>query len=82
MLQLGVVQPSRSDWSSPIVMVLKPDGSTQFCMDFRRLNAVSSFDANPIPRIDELIEKLGTASYITTFDLTKGYWQVPLKKED
>lgn len=63
-------------------MVPKPDSSTRFCMDFRALNAISTFDAHPIPRIDELIEKLGEARYITTIDLTKGYWQVPLREED
>lgn len=82
MLRLGVIQPSTSEWSSPIVLVPKPDGSTRFCMDFRALNSISTFDAYPIPRIDELIEKLGEAKYITTIDLTKGYWQVPLRKED
>ncbi|XP_078504379.1 uncharacterized protein LOC144762951 [Lissotriton helveticus] len=82
MLRLGVIQPSKSDWSSPIVMVPKPDGSRRFCMDFRALNEISLFDAYPIPRVDELIEKLGNAKYISTLDLTKGYWQVPLRQED
>ncbi|XP_078501186.1 mitogen-activated protein kinase kinase kinase 3 isoform X1 [Lissotriton helveticus] len=73
MLELEVIRPSKSSWSSPIVMVPKPDGSTRFCMDFRALNAVSTFDAFPIPRVDELIERIGDAKYITTLDLTKGY---------
>ena len=44
------------------------------------LNEVSEFDAYPMPRVDELIERLGPARYLTTLDLTKGYWQVPLSK--
>lgn len=56
MLQLGVIRPSQSCWSSPIVMIPKPDGSTRFCMDFRALNDISTFDACPIPRVDDLIE--------------------------
>ncbi|KAL0149631.1 hypothetical protein M9458_055158 [Cirrhinus mrigala] len=75
MLKLGVIEPSRSPWSSPIVMVPKPDGTLHFCNDFRRLNEVSEFDGYPMPRVDELLDRLGRARYITTLDLTKGYWQ-------
>ncbi|KAL0176991.1 hypothetical protein M9458_029321, partial [Cirrhinus mrigala] len=80
MLKLGVIEPSRSLWSSPIVMVPKPDGTLHFCNDFRRLNEVSEFDGYPMPRVDELLDRLGRARYISTLDLTKGYWQVPLTK--
>lgn len=78
MLDLGVIEESKSDWSSPIVLIPKPDGSLRFCNDFRKLNEVSKFDAYPMPRVDELIERLGHARYFSTLDLTKGYWQVPL----
>ena len=78
MLQLGVIEESHSPWSSPIVIVPKPDGTLRFCNDFRKLNEVSLFDAYPMPRVDELIERLGPAQFISTLDLTKGYWQVPL----
>ncbi|XP_058614187.1 LOW QUALITY PROTEIN: uncharacterized protein LOC131528813 [Onychostoma macrolepis] len=78
MLKLGVIEPSRSPWSSPVVMVPKPDGTLRFCNDFRRLNEVSEFDSYPMPRVDELIDRLGRARFISTLDLTKGYWQVPL----
>ncbi len=80
MLTLGVIEPSRSPWSSPIVMVPKPDGTLRFCNDFRRLNEVSEFDGYPMPRVDELLERLGRARFISTLDLTKGYWQVPLSE--
>ncbi|KAL0200340.1 hypothetical protein M9458_003527, partial [Cirrhinus mrigala] len=59
-------------------MVPKPDGTLHFCNDFRRLNEVSEFDGYPMPRVNELLEHLGRARFITTLDLTKGYWQVPL----
>ncbi|XP_056612851.1 protein NYNRIN-like [Triplophysa dalaica] len=78
---LGVIEPSRSPWSSPIVMVSKPDGILRFCNDFRRVNEVSTFDGYPMPRVDDLLDRLGKARYITTLDLTKGYWQVPLAPE-
>nr|XP_025035341.1 uncharacterized protein LOC112544063 [Pelodiscus sinensis] len=81
MLEWGVIQESRSEWRSPIVLVPKADGSTRFCIDFRKVNAISRFDAYPMPRIDELLGRLGRATYLSTLDLTKGYWQIPLSPE-
>lgn len=80
MLEMDIIEPSTSAWSSPIVIVPKKDGTLRVCLDFRKLNAVSKFDAYPMPRIDELVERIGRAKYITTLDLCKGYWQVPLEK--
>ncbi len=78
MLTMNIIEPSRSDWCSPVVLVPKKDGSLRFCVDFRYLNSVSRFDSYPTPRIDELVDRLGKAKWITTIDLCKGYWQVPL----
>lgn len=80
MLELGVIEPSKSEWSSPIVIVPKKDNTIRVCIDFRKLNAQSRFDAYPMPRIDDLLERIGQAKYITTLDLCKGYWQVPLEE--
>lgn len=80
MLELGVIEPSKSEWSSPIVIVPKKDDTLRICIDFRKLNAQSRFDAYPMPRIDDLLERIGQARYITTLDLCKGYWQVPLEE--
>ena len=82
MLQLGVVRPSHSPWSSPIVMVRKKDGSWRFCVDFRKLNAVTHRDAYPLPRIDATLDTLHGAKLFTTLDLASGYWQVEVKEED
>ena len=64
-----------------MVLVPKPDGTYRFCNNFRKLNEVSAFDAYPMPREDELIERLGPARFISTLDLTKVYWQIPLARE-
>ena len=78
MLKLGVIEQSTSPYSSPIVMVKKKDGANRFCCDYRRLNAVTIQDAEPIPDIDEIFAKLSGDRYFTKIDLTKGYWQMAL----
>ncbi len=70
--------PSISPWSSPCILVPKADGSFRFCTDFRKINSLTVPDAFPLPRIDDCIDSLGAAKYITKLDLLKGYWQVPL----
>ncbi|CAM5091887.1 unnamed protein product [Eretmochelys imbricata] len=78
MLQMGVIRPSSNAWASPVVLVPKPDGEIRFCMDYRKLNAVTRPNNYPVPRTDELLEKLGWAQFISSLDLTTGYWQLPL----
>ena len=73
MLEMGVLEESHSEWSSPIVLVPKPDRTVRFCNDFRGLNEVNKFDAFPMPWVGELIDRLRMARYISTLDLTKGY---------
>ena len=80
MLQQGIIEPSSSEWSAPIVLVKKKDGSLRLCVDYRRLNGVSETDAYPLPRVDEVIDRLGKSCFITTMDLTRGYWQVPVQR--
>jgi transposase InsO family protein len=78
MLDAGVVSPGQSPWASPVVLVRKKDGSIRFCIDYRRLNATTKFDAYPLPRVDETFETLAGAQWFTTLDLLSGYWQVGL----
>ena len=82
MLDRGLIQPSNSPWSSPIVLAPKKDGDYRFCVDFRRVNSVTKKDAQPMPRIDDILDQLGGARYFSTLDLASGYWQVPLREED
>lgn len=81
MLDMGVIVPSHSEWCSPVVLVPKKDGGLRFCVDFSKLNSISAFDPYPMPRVDEMVERLGKAQYLSTLDLCKGYWQVPLTPE-
>lgn len=78
MLSLGIIKSLKSEWCDLVVLVLKTDGSIRFCFDFRYLNSISQFDSYSTPRIDDLLELLGKAKYLTTIDLCKGYWQVAL----
>ena len=77
MLEMGIVRPSTSPWVSLVVIVPKPDGNIRFCVDYRNLNCVTKMDAYPIPRTDQMLEKIAKAKFISTIDLTKGYWQIP-----
>ena len=82
MLTEGVIEPSQSDWASPIVLVRKKDNSICLCVDYLKLNAQSRIDAYPMPRIEDILDKVGEAKFITTLDLARGYWQVPVADED
>ena len=82
MISSGIIEPAASEWSAPIVPVKKKDGSLRLCVDYRRLNQVSVTDAYPMPRVDDLIDRVGKSTYISTLDLTRGYWQVPVAMKD
>ncbi len=82
MLVSNIIQPSASPWSSPVLLLEKPNGEFRFCVDYRRLNAETKKDAYPLPRIDETLDALGNAAWFTTLDLQSGFWQIPVKPED
>ena len=82
MLAKGVIEPSNSPWSSPPVLVRKKDGTFRFCIDYRKLNGIVRRDAFPLPRVDDCLDSLSGASWFCTLDLSSGYWQIAMDKED
>ena len=78
LLDNDFIEPSQSEWSSPCILVPKPDGTFRMCTDYRKVNSVTKTDTFPIPRIDDCIDNIGQAKFVTKFDLLKGFWQIPL----
>ena len=78
MVEADVIEPSMSPYSSPIVIVIKKDGSNRFCIDFRAINKVTVFYAETIPNAHDIYVQLSGCKYVSKFDLSKGYWQLPL----
>jgi len=76
MLASGVIEPSLSPWASPVCHVKMKDDTYRFCVDYRKVNAVSKKDAFPIPDIHNALDHLRGARYFATFDLLSGYWQL------
>ncbi len=78
LLEHGLAVPSQSPWSSPCILVPKSDSTYRFCTDYRKINAVTKPDSFPLPRMEDCVDRVGSAHYVTKLDLLKGYWQVPL----
>ncbi|GFX33571.1 retrovirus-related Pol polyprotein from transposon 412 [Trichonephila clavipes] len=82
MQENDIIEPSSSPWTSPIVLVRKKDGSTRFCVDYRKLNDVTKKDSYPLPRIDDTLDTLSGHKWFSILDLKSGYWQVEIHPED
>jgi hypothetical protein len=78
---LGVIRPSNSPWSSPIILVKKKDNSYRLVIDYRKLNAITKKDAYALPRIETLLDTLGNASIFSALDMRSGFYQVALAED-
>lgn len=81
MLKDDIIEPSKSPWSSPILMVPKKDKTYRFCVDFRKLNKATKKDAYPIPFVSSILDRLRGAKYLSSFDIKSAYWQIPITEE-
>lgn len=70
--------PSSSSWASPSLLVGKSDGSPQFCNDYHNVNKATKADSYHLPQMEGCTDLVGSAKFVSKFDLLKGYWQVPL----
>ncbi|GBM55009.1 Retrovirus-related Pol polyprotein from transposon 412 [Araneus ventricosus] len=82
MVDNGIIEESSGPRASPIVLVKKKDGSTRFCVDYRKLNEITIKDSYPLPRIDDTLDCLNGSQWFSTLDLKSGYWQVEIQPED
>lgn len=82
MLSLDVIEPCESAWSSPVLIVTKKNGQPRFCLDSRKLNSVTKRDAYNLPYISEILDNLRDSRYLTSIDLSKAFWQIPITPED
>jgi hypothetical protein len=82
LLEQGLIRPSASPYGSPILFVRKKEGTFRMVIDYRQINNLTIKDKYPLPRIDDLLDKLQGATYFSSFDLLSGYHQVRLNESD
>ena len=78
----GIIRKSTSPWASPICLVRKKSGKIRPCVDYQRLNEITKKDAFPLPRISDCLDAVAGAKFLSSFDLTSGFHQVPIKSSD
>ncbi len=82
LLALGFIEPSTSPFGAPVLFVQKKDGSLRMCIDYRALNKITVKNKYPLPRIDDLLDRLNGCSHFSSIDLRSGYYQLKISPED
>jgi hypothetical protein len=82
LLRAGFISPSKSPFGAPILFVKKKDGSMRMCVDYRALNNLTIKNSYPLPRVDELFDRLQGAQFFSKIDLVSGYHQIRIAAED
>ncbi|CAF4675558.1 unnamed protein product [Rotaria sp. Silwood2] len=82
MLKSGIIIPSNSPWSSPAILLKKPNDEFRFIVDYRKLNSITRKDSYPQPTTEELLQRLGGHTWFTKLDLKSGYFQVLIQDRD
>ena len=82
MVKCGIIQPSKSPWCAPVVVVKKKDGTKRPCVDFRKLNSVTVRDSYPLPRIEDILNVLAGCSYFSVLDMKSSYHQIEVAPGD
>jgi hypothetical protein len=82
LLEQGFVRPSASPWGSPVLFVEKKDGTNRMCIDYRTLNSMTIKNKYPLPRIEDLLDRLKKAKFFSKIDLRSGYHQMKIREQD
>ena len=81
LVRQGILVPSQSPWSAPMVPVRKPSGAIRLCIDYRRLNQATVPDPHQMPRVEDLLDDVAEATWLSKLDMNQGFYQVPLQAD-